>query len=169
MLSRFPVNLTRPKGDWLSGKEGRLYSVAYLLSLSVDKALRWTCAVGGAIILYTLLSQMELFPWEIRVAFPLRKPAAKTESRYPTLINYKEHAGYFPVSIIHRTLIWTAVSLTCARSHSCYTRTPTASQHNIFDSKKTYNFVLFSGRDSNLSPLDLESDALPIEPPRHPK
>ena len=36
--------------------------------------------------------------------------------------------------------------------------TPTASQHNILDSEKL----------SQMFPLDVESDALPIEPPRHP-
>ena len=37
--------------------------------------------------------------------FPQGKPAT-TESRYPTLnINYKVHAGSFPVSVTHRTLI----------------------------------------------------------------
>ena len=38
------------------------------------------------------------------------------------------------------------------------------------DSEKTLTIICFvcSWRDSNLGPLDLESDALPIEPPRHP-
>ena len=59
-------------------------------------------------VLYTLLSQWEFLPWEILVAFHQGKPAA-TESRYSTLINYKVHAaGSFRVSIIHRTLTWTA-------------------------------------------------------------
>ena len=47
--------------------------------------------------------------------------------------------------------------------------TPTASQHNILDSEKTFtNVFLCSWRGSNLGSLDLESDALPTEPPRHP-
>ena len=65
-------------------------------------------------ILYTLLSQWEFVispPREIRVAFPQGKPAA-TESLYPTLINYKVHAGSFCVSMIHQTLTWTTGSLT---------------------------------------------------------
>ena len=33
---------------------------------------------------------------------------------------------------------------------------------------KIHKFFLCSWRDSNLGPLDLESNALPIEPPRHP-
>ena len=52
------------------------------------------------------------------------------------------HAGYVRVSIIHRTLTWTTGSLTCVHglSYACvYTRgwvgTPTASQHNLFDSQ----------------------------------
>ena len=48
--------------------------------------------------------------WEIRVAFSRGKPAA-TESRYQTTV----HAGCFSVSLIHRTLMWTTGSLTCAR------------------------------------------------------
>ena len=75
--------------------------------------------------------------------FPQGKPAA-TESRYPTLLinNYKVPAGFFHVSVIHRTLTWTKGSLTCVRDHSyasVYTRgfgTPTASQHSIFHSAK---------------------------------
>ena len=34
--------------------------------------------------------------------------------------------------------------------------------------EERYKCVLCSWLDSNLRPLDLESDALPIEPPRHP-
>ena len=66
-------------------------------------------------------------------------------------------AGSFHVSIIHWTLTWTIGSLSCIRDHSCvcvYTQglsTPTASQHNIFESEKLT-------QDSNLGPLDLESD-----------
>ena len=39
-----------------------------------------------------------------------------------------------------------------------------SAQH--YDSEKLSHFVLCSRRDSNLGPLDLESDSLPIEPPR---
>ena len=54
-------------------------------------------------------------------------------------------AGYFCVSIIHRTLTWTAGALTCVHDLSyafVNTRwfgTPTASQHNLFDWEKLYN------------------------------
>ena len=82
--------------------------------------------------------------------FPQGKPAV-TESRYPTQIYYKVHAGSFRVSIIHRTLTWTTGSVTCVRDHSyaCLnTRglgTPTASQRSIFDSEKlSHNFFLCS-------------------------
>ena len=50
--------------------------------------------------------------------------------------------------------------------------TPTTNQHNILTRKNSDKFVLCPGRDSNLwswNPLDLEADALPIEPPRPPK
>ena len=52
------------------------------------------------------------------------------------------HAGSFRVFVIHQTLTRTAGSLTCICDYSCvyaYTLglgTPTASQHNIFDSEK---------------------------------
>ena len=64
----------------------------------------------------------------------------------------------------------------CVRDHSyaCeYTRglgTPTTESRQHFDSEKLI-FFLCSGRGSNLclwNPLDLEADALPMEPPRHP-
>ena len=45
--------------------------------------------------------------------------------------------------------------------------TPAAIQLNIFDSEKlTFFLVLLTGCE--LGPLDRESAALPIEPPRHP-
>ena len=65
---------------------------------------------------------------------------------YPSVS--KVHAGSFRASAIHRTLTWTTGSLTCIRDHSLacvYTRgfwgTPTASQHNIFDSEKLSQVV----------------------------
>ena len=88
----------------------------------------------------------------------------------------KVHAGSFRVSVIRRTLTWTAGSLTCVLDHSwawVYTRglgTQTASQDNIFFTlKNSHKFVLLSwrSRGSNLRSFDLESDALPPEPPRH--
>ena len=54
--------------------------------------------------------------------------------------------GYFHVSIVHRTLTCTTGALTCVHGLWCacvYTRglgTPTASQHNLFDSEKTQSF-----------------------------
>ena len=46
--------------------------------------------------------------------------------------------------------------------------TPTASQHNIFDSEKLSQIcIVLLTQSSNLGSLDLESDALPIEPPHH--
>ena len=57
-------------------------------------------------------------------------------------------AGYFRVSIIHWTLKWTTGSLMCVHdlSYACvYTQglgTPTASQHNVFDSGKLKVFFV---------------------------
>ena len=107
-------------------------------------------------IVYTLLSQWECLPscpWDIRVAFP--KESQLQQSRYPTPINYKVHAGSFRVSIIQRTLTWTTGSLTCVRNHSyacAYTRglgIPTASQHNIFDSGKTLTIFFNCAPDTD--------------------
>ena len=76
---------------------------------------------------------------------------------------------YFRVSVIQ---LWTLTigSLTCVRSYACvYTRgwgTSTTSRHNI--RKNSHKLFLCCGRDSNLwswNPLNLEADALPIEPP----
>ena len=73
--------------------------------------------------------------------FPQEKSAA-TESHYPTVINYKVHAGSFYVSVIHRTLTWTTRSFTCIRGHSyACVYTPTTSQHDILI-RKNSQFVL---------------------------
>ena len=65
-------------------------------------------------IFCTLLSQLAFCPPVGNSGrFRQGKPAA-TESRYPTLINDKVHAGYFRVSVIHRTRTWTTGSLTCS-------------------------------------------------------
>ena len=45
--------------------------------------------------------------------------------------------------------------------------TPTASQHNLFDSEKS-KVLLCSWRDSNSRLLDLQSNALTTEPTLHP-
>ena len=50
--------------------------------------------------------------------------------------------------------------------------TPTASQHSMFDSEKQSQFFLVLLTQTRFEPrgsLDLESDALSTEPPRHPK
>ena len=73
------------------------------------------------------------------------------------LLSVKCMLGLFVVSVIHRTLIWATGSLTCVRDHSIpCTRgsgTPTASQHNIFDSEKLTFFSLCPSRV--LSPVPL--------------
>ena len=45
--------------------------------------------------------------------------------------------------------------------------TPTASRHNIFDSEKLSFLVPLAWRDSNLGPLDFESDALLMSHPNN--
>ena len=90
--------------------------------------------------------QPVVVPMENSGHFPQGKPTA-TESRYPTLINYKVHSGFFRVSVIHLTLTWITGSLTCVRDHSyarAYKRgldTPT-SQNIMFDSEKLSQFFL---------------------------
>ena len=80
------------------------------------------------ICFYILFSQWEFFAMGNSVRFSQGKPAA-TGSRYPTLINYEVHAGFFRASIMHRTLTWTTGSVTCVREHSydawVYTHTHT--------------------------------------------
>ena len=80
------------------------------------------------------------FP-HIRVAFPQGNPAA-TESSYPTLINYKVHAGSFCVIIVHWTLTWTTGSLACVRDHS-YAYVYTLGLHGHTDSKSAQHFWLW--------------------------
>ena len=53
---------------------------------------------------------MGFLPWEFRVAFPGESQLRYSRATQPTV-----HAGCFSVSIIHRTLIWTTGSLTCAQ------------------------------------------------------
>ena len=75
-----------------------------------------------------------------RASIQLKSRGAKRQLSY----YFSVHArlGPFRVSVIHRTLTWASGS--CVRDHSCacvYTQglcTPTASQHNIFDSEKTH-------------------------------
>ena len=78
---------------------------------------------------------MGIFPWEIPVTFP-KVSQLQTVSRDPTLINYNVHAGCFRVRNppnsdmdyrIFNVRIRTGLG------------TPTASQHNIFDSEKLTN------------------------------
>ena len=113
-------------------------------------------------VLYTFLSQWKFLPWESWVAF--LKESQLQQSRYPTLLNYKVHAGS---SMSHQTMTWTIGSLTCVRDHS-YACVYTRGGGHI--GKKTYNFVLCSWPrwGSNLRSLDLKSDALPTEPTGHP-
>ena len=72
--------------------------------------------------------------------------------------------------INHRNLTWTNrffnVPYVNIRMRAC---TPIASQHNIFNSEKLSVLLCsWRRRGSTLRSLDLESDTLPTEPPRHP-
>ena len=60
-------------------------------------------------------------------------------------------------------------SFVCVRMHTGGLGTPIASQHNLIWLGKTKKFCVCSWRDSNPRSVDLESDALPIEPSRHPR
>ena len=89
---------------------------------------------------------------KIRVALTGQGYSSSKSSANPVL---QVHAGFFRVSVIHRTLTWTTGSFTSARDHSyvCVSihtgglGTPRTSQHNIFDSKKrtTFFLVLLTG------------------------
>ena len=77
--------------------------------------------------------------------------------------------------MIHRTLTWTARSLTCVRDY-CYAYTHRGWAHRqrvstaLFTRKNSHKFFLCSWRRRglNLLSLYLESDALPTELPRLP-
>ena len=76
--------------------------------------------------------------------FPQGKPAA-TEPRYPTLINYKVHAGSYRVSIIHQILIWTINvciwSFLCVRIHTGVGHTDNETVQHFLLWKTLTNFV----------------------------
>ena len=59
---------------------------------------------------YDCIVPMGFIPWEIRVDFPGESRLRQSRAAQPTV-----HAVCFSVSIIHRTLIWTTGSLTCAQ------------------------------------------------------
>ena len=126
------------------------------------------------VFLTLFLSQWEFLKWEIWVSFP--KESQLQQSHYPTLINYKAHAGSFRVSIIHWTPTWAAGALFNVRKWSiilCMCRrvrahTNSESAHFWLGKTLTNLFVCSWCRwGSNLWSLDLESDALPTEPPSH--
>ena len=63
-------------------------------------------------------------------------------------------------------------SFLCMRIHTVVGHTVTASQHNILDSEKATHFscapdTVTGFELGSLMSLNLESDALPTEPPRH--
>ena len=107
---------------------------------------------------------------KFRSLFPKERQLQQTESRYPTLINYKVHAGSFHVSVIHRTLTWTTGyfkmctwSFLCVRIHTEVGHTDNESAPHFWLDK----FFLCSWRGSDLRSLDLEFNALSTELPRH--
>ena len=57
-------------------------------------------------------------------------------------------------------------SFLCLRIHTGVGHIDSESTQHIL-TRKAHNFCVCSWRDSNLCPLDLESDAVQIEPPRH--
>ena len=79
------------------------------------------------------------------------------------------HAGSFRVSVIHQTLTRATGYLTCVRGHSyAWTQTDSESAQLIFDSEISHNIFYCAPDAGGVRTLDLESDALPTEPPRHP-
>ena len=94
---------------------------------------------------------MGIFPMGNSDRFPQGKPAA-TEPRYPTLINYKVHAGSFRVSINHWTLnmdyrifkfnfrTW---SLLCVRIHMGVGYTDSESAQHFGLGKLPHIFLVF--------------------------
>ena len=117
-----------------------------------------------------------IVPMQCTGCFPRGKRAAIVR-RYPVVFLFFPCVQCVRVSVINRTLdmdyrIFSVRTLLCVRIHTRGWGTPTTSQHNIFDSEQnSHKLFVCSGRDSNLwswNPLDLEGDAVPIEPPRPP-
>ena len=86
--------------------------LACVCPLQLNLSIVFVC-----LYLVQIVVPMGIYPMGNLGRFSPGKSAA-TESRYPTVINYKVHAGYFRVSVIHRTLTWTTGSLTCVRDYS---------------------------------------------------
>ena len=84
---------------------------------------------------------------------------------------FSVHAGSFRVSVIQRTLTWTTGSLSCVHLYTRggWAHTPTSSQHNILDYEKLKRFSCAPDEIPTSVLWIFESDALPIEPPRHPR
>ena len=96
----------------------------------------------------------------------LQPHGAKRQLRY----YFSVHAGSFRVSINHRTLTWTTGSLSAYVIILVHVYTHRGWAHwqwvsTTFLTQK--NSFLCSWWDSNLHPLDLQFNALPIEPPRY--
>ena len=90
------------------------------------------------------------------------------QRRYPVL---QVHTGCFRVSVIHRALTWTTGSLTSVRDHSCacvYTHEGLAVSITCLTREKTHEVFLVLLTGFELGSWNVKSDALPIEPPRHP-
>ena len=74
----------------------------------------WTSLLVANFLLYFLQLDCpnEIYPWEIRLAFPGESQLQQSRAIQPSV-----HAGCFSVSIIHQTLTWTTGSLMCAQMY----------------------------------------------------
>ena len=107
--------------------------------------------------------------------FSQGKPAA-TESRYPTITNLSACWSFScfhnpPNSDMDCRIFNVRTSLfVFVRVHTGVGHTGSESAQHFWLGKNSHKFVLCSWRrrDSNIRSLDLESNALPTESPRHP-
>ena len=61
--------------------------------------------------MYSCIVPLGFLPWEVQVALPGESQLWQSHATQPTV-----HTGCFSVSIIHQTLTWTPVCLTCAQT-----------------------------------------------------
>ena len=121
------------------------------------------------IFLKSLLSQWECFAMGNSGCFPQGKPAT-TESRCPTLIDYKVHAGSFRVSVLWRGLhdLYRAHVIIVMRAYNYSLHGGWAHRQRVsktFGLKQTFTFSCSPNGVRTSGSLDLWSDTLPLEPP----
>ena len=79
-------------------------------------SLKFTC---GFVFCTHLCSSGNFCHGKLRWLSPKESQLQQSHASTQPSLNYKVHAGSFPVSMIHQTLTETTGCLTCVRDHSC--------------------------------------------------